>query len=341
MVTFRAWNRNWHGLALITLMTANTPQAMVASVTETFVGMAAVIHGKQGNNPAPTCLAVPIVAPVSAAGIVTGKGSATLQDTNAIWTVHQFSGTNGAFYVEFDCGLMADIVACDAATRTLTLPDNLPPQVAVGGSYRIRKHQTLSALLGANNNAGLQAGDNPGTADGVMLVIPQTQETRNFFYSDFPGYEGWYEDNYTPANAQVVYPEQGFIVRRKHTSDVVFCVSGAVKPSSTLAPIYPGNNLVGTMSFCKSVKLCDLNLFTSDSNSGLIAGDNPNIADNVTIYTSDNRLFTYFYADVAGHAGWYDGAYDPADNVSIPAGSAFFIHRKDPRESFTWSIPPE
>jgi hypothetical protein len=54
-----------------------------------------------------------------------------------------------------------------------------------------------------------------------------------------------------------------------------------------------------------------------------------------------NGSVLYFFCNIAGFEGWYDGSYHPAGSVAIPTGSAFYIKRKTPNAAFDWVIPAE
>ncbi len=333
----------WLGHVSIGIMLlAHLSEAAVESTTETFMAMAKVIQGGNGTDVRATFFSLPIVSPVTAAGTITAAGGTTMEDANAAWTAGQFEASNGTFYVEFNNGLMADIAACDYGNRRLTLPDPLPTDVVAGDAYRIRKHLTLASIFGANNESGLKGGPNPNQADKVMLIIPPNNETHNYFFADVAGFRGWYEDNYTPADQQIVYPEQGLAVFRKTIGNVVLFINGPIRDCATLAPITPGYNLVGTFKCLNALTLSELGLYTGDPGTGLAAGTDPNTADNVLLITPDSLTKSYFYVDAPGlPEGWYDWTYQLANDVTIEPGSAFFINRKAPRPSFNWQIPTE
>src|SRR6185295_7663130 len=185
------------------------------SVSESFVSTATLIPGSSVNGSRVSSFSLQMVNPVRYAGLVSSVTATTISDSKASWTDNQFNGTNGSYYIEFASGAMADVVRTDRASKTLTFPSGVPSLPAVGGAYRVRKHFTVGNIFGNNNQAGLSAGSNADQADNVLVYVPQTQETLTIFYSNVPGFAGWFFDNYSPAADYVIYPEQGLFVRTK------------------------------------------------------------------------------------------------------------------------------
>jgi hypothetical protein len=195
-------------------------------------------------------------------------------------------------------------------------------------------------VFGANNEAGLGAGQNASQGDNVLLYVPQTQVTATYFFSNVPGYTGWYSSTYTNAANTVIYPEQGIMVRRSRPGSVSAYWAGATKRGVTAVPVYRGFNLIGTLRSRNSVRLADMNLVTGDIASGLAVGSNLDVADNLIVLNASGTR-TFFYSDYPGYTGWYDSLYAPAGDTLISPGSAFLVHRKAPRALFYWSIPAE
>ena len=331
---------NWKGLLIAAALTIPASGwSAVESVSANFVSTATTIQGNGGTGFRVSFFALPAVTPVAAAGKVSAVGSATLTDVNANWRQGQFNGTNGTYYVEFDSGLRVDILGTDGATKTLTLANSVA--VSPGNAYRVRKYQTIADVFGKNNEAGLTPGNNSAQADNVLLHIPQSQQLLTLFYSNVPGFTGWYLDNYTPGSQIVINPEMGVMVRAKSNRTLNLYLSGVVKDTLSLVPIYPGFNLVGTLKSQHPLRLSELSLFTGDIITGLAGGNNPATGDNLILLNPDATTTTYFYSDFPGFEGWYDISYRAAGNVTVNPGAAFFIQRKAPRGAFYWPIPAE
>jgi hypothetical protein len=314
--------------------------ATAVGTSDIYVTTAATVKGNGGSKSLATYFSLSMVQPWVACGTITALGANTLSDANATWSEDRFNGVNGAYYLEFASGLTVDIVDTQAATRTLVVPGDLRAVLAVGEVYRIRKHVTLVDVFGANNEAGLLGGKNASRTDNVVLYDAAAQTSQMYFYYNVPGYTGWYRGDFRPATNVTIYPEQGIVVSRKTAADTTVYMGGVIKTGATWVPIEPGFNLLGTVKTVRNMKLSELNLLTGNPATGLAEGANASAADNVAL-PNQNGWALYFYCNIAGHEGWYDGAFRPAGTVEIPAGSAFSIKRKAPRGGFDWVIPAE
>jgi uncharacterized repeat protein (TIGR03803 family) len=312
------------------------------STSPFWIGTDTPIFGNGGSGAKITAFSQRMVGPVEYAGKITGLQPDTLIDTNAVWDDGQF-GTNGALaYVEFDNGFRVDIVNTFGSAHSLVLADSLSGIASVGTAYRIRPHFTIAGIFGANNETGLKSGLNPAQADNIILQIPQTQQTLTIFYFDNGVNQGWFRADFSPAAEQIIYPEQGLIVRRIAFGDLSLHLSGPVKTGVTVVPVEPGYDLLGTLRSTSNLTLGQSNLHTGNSATGVASGLNPASADNVLVIQSNGSVTTYFYFDnFAGTQGWLDAAFNAADNVPIAAGSTFFILRKSPTGLFNWTIPAE
>jgi uncharacterized protein (TIGR02597 family) len=313
----------------------------VEAVSETYAGIGTYLEGSRRGVERQTFFSAQCVCPSVYAGQVSAVQGSVITDSSAQWVNNQFNGANGAFYVEFDSGLMVDIADTVAGQHTLTLEGEVDGLVQPGDAYHVRRHMTLSDMFGRTNEIGLMAGPTADQADNVLLHVPELQETQAFYYHNQPGAEGWRRVDDTPAGNRVVFPEQGVILRRKGAGRITLFQHGAVKQGPMLVPIQEGTNLVGTVKLRKSFKLADLNLYTGDPATGLAPGDSPDDADNV-ILVNPLKLTSkrYFYStNRLGRAGWFDENYRSASRVVIPAGRAFYVLRKPPRGLFYWSIP--
>lgn len=321
---------------------AMTPAtAVVQSSSEIWVGTSTALQGTNVTVSKLTLFSQRMVRPVETAGSVGALVNATLTDTNGTWTDGQF-GTRGVpAYVEFNNGWAADIADCSAGNHSLTLAGSPAGAVSVGDAYRIHKHFTVDAMFGTNNETGINSGLNPTTADNILLEIPQTQQITTIFYYDDGTTHGWYHADYSPAGNDVVYPEQGVMVRRRIRGDVDLYLVGPVKTGVTVATVDTGYNLVGTLKSITPLTLPALNLYTGDPSTGLASGLNPTTSDNLVIVQPDASTQTYFYYKDSTSEGWFDAAYNPASTVPVNPGTAFFIRRRAPNASFNWTIPAE
>jgi hypothetical protein len=313
----------------------------IESASPVWIGSDSLIYGNS-NGSRVSLFSQRMVRPILSAGTVASLQNALLVDTNAAFANAEF-GTNGMpAYVEFDNGAMADIADTVGVTKNLVLAGTLGSLASPGDAYRVRAHFTIASVFGTNNEAGLKAGVTAAQADTISLIIPETQRTMTVFYLSNAFAHGWaLADRSALVPDQVIYPEQGVMVRRIAPSDTHVYLCGPVKTGEAIVPVQPGYNLVGTLKSLNSVPLEGLNLYTGDSTTGLFAGQTASAADNLVVVQPNGVIATYFYFDMPGvYQGWADGSRHPAVNVQIPAGSAFFIKRQHPG-AFTWTIPAE
>ena len=315
--------------------------AVVQTSSEAWVGSSTTIQGDGGAGSKLSFFSQRMVLPLETAGSVTAVLNATLTDTNATWTDGEYGTSGVPAYVEFDNGWMADIAACSASGHCLTLAGGLGGAASAGNAYRIHKHFTIATMFGTNNEAGLLAGLNLSTADNILLEVPQTQQIITIFYYDDGSYRGWLHADYSPADNEVIYPEQGVMVRHRTGSNVNLYLAGPVKTGATVATVDQGYNLVGTLKSATSLTLAGLNLYTGDPSTGLASGWNPTASDNILVVQSDGSTQTYFYYKDPTFEGWLDASYNSANTAQINPGAAFFIRRKAPNSAFNWTIPAE
>jgi len=327
---------------VLALAGAATPAwATIETTSPIYVGAATTINGNGGSGARYTFFSQRMVRPIAYAGIISSVQDSTLTDTNAVWTNSQFGTLGTQAYVIFTNGMMADISDTSAASQSLSLAGSLSGIASVGDSYQVRPHTTIASLFGTNNESGLQPGLTPALADNIILQIPQTLQTMTIFYLNYGSASGWYRTDGSSAANQVIYPEQGVMVRRIAAGDVTLFTSGPVKTGVTVAPIEPGYSLVGTLKSITDLTLGTLGLYTGNPATGLASGLTPALADNVLLFAPDGSPTTYFFLNSGSFQGWYDTVGNPAANVLVKAGTAFFIKRLPANGPFNWTIPAE
>lgn len=308
------------------------------AVTPVFGAAVVPIAGASGGARI-TFFSLTFTQPVVYAGEVSGWGNSTVSDSLAEWTSGQFVASPPSHYLEVtsgpNAGAMASITGINPATDTLTLSDNLSalPGMATGVTYAIRPYATIASVFGPASTSTLTGGESPEQADEILVLNNTTKAIASYWRSTVPGFEGWFDAGFNPAENVPLEPEQGLMVRRKTAGEVSLIVSGQVKTGATIIPIAPGYNIVGTLKAAGSTRLADLQLDAS----GFVAGDSPEAGDSLLVYASNGQGTTYWLSNVPGFTGWFDASYTPADNVTIAAGTAFFVIRKT--GSFNWTAP--
>src|SRR5436190_4997610 len=310
--------------------------AVVQTVSETFVGSAATIPGVQGSAERIDFLALRTVRPAVYVGKVSGTAVTSITDSNANWTSAQFAG-RGPLYAEFANGIEADIQQVSFGPKRLSFSGALPASITAGARYRVREHHTVAEVFGPTNQVGLLAGQNTDEAETIRHFIPETQQTRIYFYSTLSGLTGWLLDDYTPAGTTVIYPEQGLMVSRRTAANLTTVSSGRLKPGGSTVPVLPGYNMISLYDRAIPARLDELNLLSS----GFMGGENADAGDNLLKINSDSTTTTYFYWNLAGFEGWYDYSYQSSSGVTIAPGTVFMIYRRPPSQVFDWTIPAQ
>lgn len=291
-----------------------------------------------------TYLSAPLVGGVYAGGQISSRTSNQVRDDLATWTDNQFNGPSGRFSFQLTTGAAAgwatEIVTSSGPAKTLDLAASLPPQVAAGDKYRIRKLATVSDIFGgANQGLSLTAG-NPSEADNVILFDSTTKSSPLLFRSRVTGFEGWFDATYHAAGDRAISPNQGWIYRRRTNTPASLIWTGVVRDEPVLTTIEPGLNLVGTALVRASPPLSDLGLYSGDPATGLMGGESLALADHVIVVAADGTKAEYFYSTLPGALGWRDRVGAMADAVTFPAGSAFFIDRTSNEPAFDWLLRP-
>jgi hypothetical protein len=326
------------GIAAVTVATHAT---VIETTSPICVGALTPIQGNGGSGVKISGFSQRMVQPVQYAGTVTSALHTSLGDSNATWVNGQFGANGIAAYVEFDNGWTIDIADTSASSQTLVLAGNLDGIVAVGNAYRIRPHMTVAALFGPNNESGLLAGLNPAQSDNILLSIPQTQQTLTIFYFSNALAKGWLRADFSPVGNQIIYPEQGVLVRRIVPGDINLLTLGVVRAGVIAVPVEPGFNILGTLKSSSNLPLSALNLYTGDLNTGIASGLNLVDSDVLLMLQPDGSTRSFFYFKNAAFSGWLDASFNSADLTLVNAGTCFFIRRKPSNGPFFWTIPSE
>jgi uncharacterized protein (TIGR02597 family) len=223
-------------------------------------------------------------------------------------------------------------------TSAITLATDFPAAVTTGATVKIRKHVTISDFFGTTNTAGLGGGEDGATADEVVFLDPN-QSLRNYFYSNTPGFTGWFNLSFVDANNVPVPPNQGLLVLRKQATPVSFVRVGHVKTGKTQLGFVNNFNVV-PVPLATGTTLGNSNLYTGSLATGVDGGEDGAGADEVIKLGADGVLTNYFYSDTPGFTGWFNLAFVDANNVSLAEGTAVLLQRKG-GGAFTWSAPAQ
>ena len=210
--------------------------------------------------------------------------------------------------------------------------------MAVGDTFEIRPHSTISHLFGSMNSAGLLEGLNASDADNILLPEPSGFTSR-IFYSNAPADTGWKTQTYADAGDQVINPEGGFIIARKSPGAEALYTQGALRELCLAAPIEEGFNLLSIVSPKEPLTLDELGLYTGNPQTGIAPGPNANETDTLWEIDSTTGLATRYFHD---GTNWYDAQYNLANDHELDPTASFYIKRL-PGDSdstgFNWKIP--
>ncbi len=281
-----------------------------------------------------------LTRPVEYQGSAETVTATTLVDNEATWTDSQFNGASGAYYVEITSGPGAgttyDVASTTAASKTITVAQNLAVGVANGATFKIRKHWTIGSVFGASNEAGLMGGD-ASTADQILIFNGAGYDT--YFYQTSGFGTGWRLASNPSADASgsKIYPEDGLLIKRQQNAAVNVVLMGAVKLGQTSIPVVPGTNFLANV-YAAPMTLATSGLFTGNVNTGL-AGGTSSTADQVLLWNGTG-YDTYFYQTGGFGTGWRNANNPSADagSTPIPVGVAVVVKRSA-ATAFDWKAP--
>ena len=256
-------------------------------------------------------------------GTVLGVSGIAASQFDEFYFVQIASGDNS--------GIMVDIVS--TASDSITLAQDISPLIAINDIIKIRKHHTVDSVFGANNEFGLLGSFFITTSDTIQFFDAQGSTT--IFFQDFGSF-GFWTDGGDPVGDMIIYPDQGFVIRRIGTSVASTKLLGSAKTDATAITIENGFNIISNV-FPVDTTLGNSGLNTQDGGeSGLLASFFITTADNVRIFDDQGILQTYFLQFES--ANYWTRGNDDATNVIIKEGSSFLVIRRG--DSFNWFQPP-
>lgn len=245
----------------------------------------------------------------------------------------------GEYFVLLTSGTHAGTTTnITATTETdFTLLDDLSGLTAVGERFEIRRHARFDSLFGPPSQSGLAAGANSSVADRVQLVGINRARTTHFYFDDGMTTPQWLDNNFDPAGATLIMPEQGFVVIRSASTASTLFLKGTVLSDTFKAPVEMGDNLMSA-PLDQALTLDALALHTGDPVTGVRSALNAASADNLIVIHPNGSTTTYFYSTRPGFTGWRTVTLTDSGGVVIPAGGSFYIRRKT-SPAFAWTFP--
>jgi uncharacterized protein (TIGR02597 family) len=332
----------------ILLASATSVLAQTTATTDPVGFITLTVASANGANPSLSFKGLGLTRAVEYQGSAEAVGTNTLTDNEATWTENQFNGANGSYFVEIfsgpGAGTTYDISATSAANKRITLAQNLAAGVTAPVTFKIRKHWTIASIFGAANESGLASGDEASVADQILRFDLGTYST--YYYQVAPpaaGGTGWRNANnaFADAGSTVIYPDEGVIIRRTLAAPVNIILLGAVKTGQSSIPIVQGINILGN-TYAAPITLQSSMLFTGNSTTGLVSGDEASTSDQVLLWNGTGYT-TYYYQTAppaAGGTGWRNSndVFTNAGATPIPVGSALIVKRANGL-AFDWKVP--
>jgi len=313
-------------------LAASGSVAFAQNATTTPVG--AVSVQLDANNR--TALSIPLDKEITYIGKVSAVTSTTLSDSSA-----NFSNLANTHCVRMTSGNARGRVLkiTDSTATTLTVSTgtgqwNLPvdnsssnaANVAVDDTFQILPMWTVSELFGSSSaDCILRTSSNPNSADQITFYIDGTILT--LFNNGTNWRNAANVSDTTNYNTYGISPSAGmWVLRRSTGSNATLDFVGTVPmvpqrfqipgSSRSIQPIpYAANASLGSLAFAAS--------------SNWVKNNNPNNADQVTIYRPDKTFNTYF-VNASGVWRNAQNAGDATDysSVAIPSGSGMWIVRR-------------
>jgi hypothetical protein len=108
------------------------------------------------------------------------------------------------------------VVFVHGVARQTLMQAPVYPGFNLVGTLRSSQPLQLSQinLYTGDPTTGVMPGANPSSADNIVFLNADTG-TKTFFYSNYPGYEGWFDASYRSVNQTLIAPGTAFFIVRK------------------------------------------------------------------------------------------------------------------------------
>ncbi len=284
------------------------------------------------------------MTPVSVLRGQIGTVNGTQLPVNSTLTPGQYNAVaEGAQYYIEDLGsngtavgFTDDIISNDAANVYTTTDDHL--EIISGDNFKIYPHWTMSSVFGATDQAGLQP-----ASDSVTVPNPVTKGSATYVYESASKSvtAGWKNVlNGADANSVPLYQDQGLLISRTATTNLLVQLVGGVKVGTTIIPLDgPGANFAANVYASSAITLSTSHLYTDGNSTDSVVA----AIDSVAVHNdATGVLSTYVYENASKSvtAGWknvLNGA--DASNVAIPLGANILINLGTGHPGFNWNLP--
>lgn len=282
-------------------------------------------------SPKISTISLPLYAPISGNGAVTGRltgvGASTLTNSGAGWSANAFSQSAQPHLVKITSGPAAGrIFKISANTATNLTVDNQGTNLtslgiavgATGDTYEIFPADTIRTVFGAPSD-GVVGGTSPDTADQVQILNAAGDWEVYYFNTNSNAWVA--SENSANSDNRVIRPDEGIVYLRRGTTPLKIVLTGRVPDTTSRIVIRnSGASALG------STWPIDTTLATSGIRemSGWVSGPVAT-ADQVQIY-SPTKGWRSFYHD--GTNWMRVGPAIISNNEPIAAGTAVVLARR-------------
>jgi uncharacterized protein (TIGR02597 family) len=275
-------------------------------------------------------------------GTVASVATNGITDSSATWADNDY--TNGLFFIEItsgpNAGLIDDVKAASGSLKTVYTAADNSSLVSGGVTYKIYPHWTLATVFGPNDESGLRKGS-LSTADQILVFNPINQQFTTYFFSSGGAVGvGWRSTGSTDQSNTKLYLDQGLLLNRRDSTNLLVKLVGGVKLGNTIIPIGQTNNFAGNVYATSAMTLTNSNLLNGDPAKSLTGGS-LSTADQVLILNPATGLFTTYFWSTGGAVGvgWRSTGSTDQGGTPIALGTSPLIIRKAPRAPVNWYVP--
>ncbi len=319
-------------LAPILLTAAVLLPAHAQNATTTPVGVVTV----QLDANKKTVISLPLENNALAVGIVTSLSANSVTDSNGTFgsiagnhflRVLSGNATGRCFRISSNTQTS---ITVQTGTGTWQLPvDNSSGNtvnVAVGDKFEIVPMFTLANVFGSNaTDSVLRTSTNPNSADQVTIYVDGTQTS--YFNNGTNWRNAGNPGDVTNYNTLGILPTAGLAVTRRSTG-----TNAVLEFQGTVPVIAPRYHAPGGTKFAQSIPMpagATLGSLGFAASPSWNKSNNPNSADQVSVYRPDNSFNTYF----VNASGIWRNAGNPGDttdytNAVMPSGTGLWVVRR-------------
>jgi uncharacterized protein (TIGR02597 family) len=275
-----------------------------------------------------TAMSIPLQGSAAFTGTVSSvtyaSGSSTVTSSSADWTTTYGPFSSNPYIMQMLSGSSTGeyfVIASNTTTSLSVSGTNLTSQIAVGDQFSIVPLDTLGSLFGTNAaTTGFNVGTNPATVDNVVLRGAFGWIT---YYNNGTNWLRQGDGTGSSQNSVPLYPEQGMLIVRQPSSNLVLTVLGNVPTTALQTNLPAGATTFLANRFPVDTSIGGLGLNTY---SQWNAGTNPSTCDNLVIRGVFGWLTYYYNGSTWLRQG--DGTGSPQSTTDIPTGSSILIVRQ-------------